>query len=1622
MPPRTKVPITGPTRSGQAVPLHESEHTRISRVTFPGGSVIRKEPLGPGARTRVRRELTILKRLAGASGVAQLATLPAEPGTLLLEDVGGVPLTRSSTPLPASELVPIARGLARAVAAVHQRRVIHRDINPANILLADDGRPVLIDFALATTFAELHPEFTHHTEIVGTLPYLAPEATGRTGHPVDQRADLYALGATLYELATGTPPFGVGDPLRLTHDHLARVPAPPGTLNPALPAGLSDVIMHLLEKEPDNRYQTAEGLLHDLGRLDEPSPFQVGERDFPVRLRAPSRLVGRDEEIGTLRRAFTAALSGESRGVLVDGPPGVGKTALLNELRPIVTASNGWFVSGKFDRYRRDQDYDGVRQAFRALGRLLLAEPESRLTALRERIRRNVGANLNWLVGIVPEFAALLRVEPPEPPSDPLFNRARTQHTGVDLLRAVASRERPVVFVVDDLQWAQPTPLDLVDRVFSGEAIEGVLLVAAFRTDEVDLTHPLRAMVSRWLREGDGPVHLSLSNLDPPDLAAMVAEILRVTPERARRLAEMIAARTDGNPYDTLELLNALRRDGLLFPTEQGWRWEAETVRHRLSGQPDLRDLLISRAATLPSRTRALVEKMACLGGQVDLAALAVAAGQTVSAVEQDLVPALSEGLLVMEPGERDTVRFRHELIREAILRHLPLDRELAVRLRLARRLATRDELFAAAAAQYLPVVRTVDDPAERVKVVGLFRRSAEQARLLGNWTTVERLLTAALPLLDPRDTAAVAEVQTERHAALYSLGRLEEANEVYRLIEALTPDPLARVRATLTQVSSLTNQNRPQEAIDLGLCMLRQLGVVAPARQRLADEVDHGLAAVYEWLTRPEEEDLRRRNLTEPRLAAVASLINRILPPAYFWDSLTFGWLAVTAMRMWVDHGPGRTLVGPVSHIPYVLSAHRHDLRAGREVSRRVRRVSVANGWQAETSQAKFLYALGVGPWFEPIEEVVPEAHRARDELIQAGDQQNPCYTYYATVPQMLDYAPTLDQCGAEIDAALELATRTGNDQAVSGYRAYRRLVDILQGAPRAAPLRPDPKTTHTAAAQLLVTQALAAALFDDQAELERQSAALMRLLPSVEATYPTVTAHLTRGLALAHQVRVARPGRRDGVLADLDRIVDWFAARADDAPANLRHLQRLLEAERAWATGEFQAALTAFDAAAHEVAGRRRPWHRALILERAGKFYLAHGARFGGRVMLAKARQAYLDWGATAKANQLDWAYPDLPHRHPSPDELVERMPQRSRLATGTLDLIAILNASQALSSETGVEGLRAKVTEVLSAMTGATGVHLLLQDEDGQSWQLATGGPRGLVPVDDSGPQPPVPMSAVRYAERTREPFAVSDATRDDRFARDPYFSGLDRCALLTVPILSRAQLRALLLLENRLIRGAFSDDRLDTVKLIAGQLAVSLDNARLYTSLERMVAERTEALAVANRRLELLSVTDALTGLANRRRLEEVLDAHWRRARRARRPLALAMVDIDHFKRYNDFYGHAAGDRALQRIATLLKETIRDTDLAARFGGEEFAVVMPDTDLEAAHAVAERLHTAVVRLAERHELVDDHIVTVSIGVAALVPEPDTKLDQLVELADVELYRAKRGGRNQVRVAHP
>jgi diguanylate cyclase (GGDEF)-like protein len=1297
---------------------------------------------------------------------------------------------------------------------------------------------------------------------------------------------------------------------------------------------------------------------------------------------APARLVGREDEVAALRAVFAGVLTGERRGVLVSGPPGVGKTALLEVLRPLVAAHHGWFVAGQFDQYRHDEDTDGIRLAFRSLLRLMLAEPEEELTRVRQRIATVVGGNVRLAAALLPELAQLMRVTPDMPDVDSPGLPARVRTAGLDLARAVASPRRPIVMVLDDLQRAPAHRLELVDALMHDESVAGMLVVGGYRGTPIAIDE-----LSRARRLGRPPLHIELSNLPPAALTALVADLLRIDEPAAEPLAAALAERTGGNPYDTIELVNALCRDEVLTPGPDGYVWDDGELR-RAVGRPDRRDLLGVRLDNLPPDTLELLELMAGLGGEVELDLLATAAAADRAAVEARLRPALENGLLLLRPRDR-RIRFQHDRVQQAAFNRLDRSARAALGLTVARRVAGSAGYGTVAAEQYLLAKDALTDAGERRRAAGLLRDAARRAQLLADDPLVERFAAAGLELASEQPVAElVLDLLTLWHAALVGQARFEAADEVYARIAAAGAGPVAIAPATWAQITGLAHRQRLADTVVLGLDLLERLD------EPFADPgpVAELLAAFA--ATGDEEHDRHRSEVDDPRIVAVAGTANLLINIAFVYDRAIYGWLIARAAHMWSTCGPMAALMGPLGHAIFVA-----DPRIGRAILQRVIAVGAARGFEPETAEARCLYASSIAHWFEPIEDNVPRAQAARERLLQGGDPLKAALTYYSTLPNLLDCAPTLGGWRPEIEAAIELAVRIGNPQMQSDFLSFRDVVRAMRGEDG---LTDAPQSTVDTFAYH-PTKALSAALLGDVEAMDRHSRAALEQWPIIRLNYLAVHIQLLRALSLAAAARAGGADSGLTALTALDECRDWFAQRAADAPENLRHLLHFVVAERAWANDTPAAAGRAFDAALRDVARVHRPWHRALITEHAAAFHMAYGMRYVGEQLLREACRHYAAWGATAKVAELE-------RRHPALETSgVAGQRVQSPAAPGG-DPLGVLAATRVLSAETRLDRLPARVSATLGTLTAATEIHVVLCEPDTGQWRLyAAGAPP--VPVEEA----PLPREVLRFVERTGEPLVVDDATQDERFARDPYLAGLDRCALLAVPVLARGRPTAILLLEQRL--GGFPPAEVGAVLQVAAHLGVSLDNAHRFAVLERKVEERDAALAVANERLERLSVTDPLTGLANRRRLTDVLDSEWWRAVRPGQSLAIAVIDVDYFTAYNENYGRLAGDRCLQRVAAAVSECVRTMDLVARYDGEAFAVVLPTVDLEVGQLIAERIRDAVVGLEEPHERSPFGFVTVSVGVTAAVPSWDANPQALLEEASDRRAEAKRRGRNLV-----
>ncbi len=682
--------------------LYESENTVVYRA-----EMVREDaPLPVIIKTLkeqypVREELARFRReyeITSGLDIPEIAR-PLKKETinnrpfLVFEDFGGRSLNRllQERQFSLDELLEIAITLVKGLAAIHAASIIHKDINPSNIIYTPSGRLVkIIDFGIATILSRENPELQNPESLEGTLPYLSPEQTGRMNRSVDYRTDFYSLGATLYELFTGKLPFTTRDPMELIHSHMTRTPTPPRELNPEIPEALSALVLKLMAKTAEERYQSCAGIEADLtecrrrlGQGECSAPFPLARFDLTDRFSIPQKLYGREPEIAGLLATFARVSEGTSEMMLVAGYSGIGKTVLVREIYKPITKRQGYFISGKFDQFQKNIPFSALVGAFREMVRQLLTESEERLEKWRDKLAKALGANGQIIIDVIPEVQLIIGEQPPPYELAPADARNRFNRVFQNFIEVFCQPEHPLVIFLDDLQWADPATLGLIEKLLAEGETSYLLLIGAYRDNEVSPDHILMMTLDALVQKGL-PVHtITLSPLAEEHVNTLIIDTLRAQPAAVAPLTRLVIRKTGGNPFFVNQFLTTLHQKKLIRfhqgrqPTNPGafsWEWDMAEI-ERTDITDNVVQLMIEKLAELPRETIEALRLAACVGNHFDLATLAIIDERPAADTHSHLMPAIREGLVVPlatqemeDAGELafSAYRFLHDRVQQA--------------------------------------------------------------------------------------------------------------------------------------------------------------------------------------------------------------------------------------------------------------------------------------------------------------------------------------------------------------------------------------------------------------------------------------------------------------------------------------------------------------------------------------------------------------------------------------------------------------------------------------------------------------------------------------------------------------------------------------------------------------------------------------------------------------------------------------------------------------------------------------------------------------------------------------------------------------------------------------------
>jgi predicted ATPase/transcriptional regulator with GAF, ATPase, and Fis domain len=1430
-----------------------------ARVLLKG---LQRHPPRQAQLEELRREFTLLGELAGP-GLPRAIELVRHDGTcwLVLDDTGAVPLPSLLTEgkIDLATSIHLGLQLSSILAELHRRDMIHGGIQPGRLLVHPGTHELtLVDFSVAAAASPLRHD---------TLAYVSPEQTGRMNRAIDYRTDFYAAGLTLYEMLTGVPAFRSADPLELIHAHIAKVPPPPAELQPTVPEALSRIVMKLLEKSADDRYQSAQGLKADLERCAREwnafraiAPFPLGTQDITDRFLIPQRLYGRDREVEELGKAFDRVCAGPPALVLASGYSGIGKTSLIQELyRPIVR-QRGYFISGKFDQGARNIPFGALVQAFRGLVQQLLTESEDRLAIWRARLEAALGDSGGVLRDVIPEIELIVGKCTEAPALAPVEAQNRFRLVFQNFVGALAGRDHPLVVFLDDLQWADAASLDILHPLLTSPDVRHVLLIGAYRDNEVDdghlLARAVRSLESSLVRVD----RIVLTPLPPAELKRLVADCLRRDDPEIDELARVVAAKTEGNPFFVIQFLKTLWQDGLLrFEHDLGrWVFRTDDIARAPMTQ-NVIELMSRTIQRLPEAGRDVLTLAACVGNRFDLPTLATVSRKTAEATRELLGSALDEGL-VLRDAETDGYAFLHDQVQLAAYARLPEESRAGVHLAIGRllletwnRAGAEERVFDIVG--HLNVGRAlIDDASERHALAGLNRLAGERARSATAYQAALSYFHTSRELLDDSVWAADYPTMFAVHLAVaeceYLCGRFDEAERGFVGLLARAETVVDKAQVYELRVVQHENLSRYTEAARIGAEGLKLFGLLLPedAQEKLV-ALDAELAtierlragrAIASLVDLPVMDDAATRMMLK--------LLTTTWAPAYIsGDAVLTSLISARIVSLSIERGNSEdSAYGYVTHA-ITVGPRRGEYADAYEWGSLALAVNDRFADQARRSKIHQQFNAHVTLWRRPLQTCIPHAREACRAGLEYGDFAYAGYGAFTESWPAFLTSRDLDRFVRDYVPTVAVLRKVRMQGLVDAHTVMLQWARALMGS-TAGPLSlTDASFDEEAYARthrdnpffmtVFHVAKLHLAVLHEDAEAARQSAAgARRLGPWGRGTIWPVLLDFWGGLAITSARGPAAPALPPDDARVLAAALATLGLLADNAPENFRCFHLLLGAEARRIEGDVARALALYEGALAYARETESLQHEALSHELLGRLFLERGHATAAGAHLREARRCCRAWGAAAKVRQLEQRYRLLAER----DE--------PEVPEAALDVASVVNAAHALAGEIVLEELLRKLMSIALVNAGAERA-IFLQEKDGALVIEAEGRAGGDI-VSLLGSQPvdadaELSRAVVQFVRKTGTGVVIADAVKDDRFGADPYIARVKPKSILCVPVVHQGALAGLLYLENNLTAGAFTAERIKILDVVASQAAISLENARLYRERTLEIERRKRA---------------------------------------------------------------------------------------------------------------------------------------------------------------------------------
>ncbi len=1522
---------------------------------------LRPESVSPERAAQYTAEFELLRKLDSPYIITPLALLDFNGSPVLVtQDIAGSSLsdTISEENIDLVEAISIARSIAMALMEVHSKHIVHKDINPENIIYnKNTGALKLIDFGIAlhSTPDSLNTEANNTLE--GTLAYLAPEQTGRMNRQIDYRADFYSLGATLYHLTTGFAPFESNDPLELVYSHITRLPTPPEERNTLVPKALSKIILKLLSKMPEDRYQSAYAINQDLERCLEmvrenkhPAPeldFEVALDDIAEQLNLSEQLRERQEALHILREALTSASNGGTETIICVGEAGVGKSSIIRELERDVAVTGGYVVIGRHSPIPSGTPYSAITQALNDLVRLLLAQPD--FPEIKENISEALRGYETAMLGLIPELSRILEPANIEFESSPAETKNRLI-TGISkLVQIITAKGKPFVFCLDNLHWTDQASIDLYEPLFTRLQIPHVFLLGAYSSKELAVSNEIRIAVTNLARSNPTLKLLRLNNLGVKSIKALLSESIFRAPEEVNELAMLVHSKTSGNPLAIKEFLYSLAHRNLLVFNRQHreWSWDIDQIRSEPPSE-NVSEILAEHIQHLESGTAELLKIAACIGTTFDLETLKRAAQLSYPKTLARLAQAMQEGYVLSQPQSTpSSYRFAHERVQRAAYSLLTDKQRRQIHNSIG-------QAFLQSRKSQSNIFNIVDqlnnsfDSLENRSIslnelAELNVSAGRKAKQAAAFQSAFKYFKTAIVLIghDIWDKYEFSlELHLEAAETAYLCGDQTQLDLLLDILLVNARNALDESRVQEIAIRSLTAADQLIEATELGASVLATLGVHLPNRIRLG-----GLAILVKLIPQTilmsRHVALTPALMTDKEKLAAMRILMALCQAGYLSGNQKTPLYILKMTELSIKHGmaPETSFAYPMFGALLIAYLGTIDLgfRFGKLALENLSPANYELHCKSLVLSTNFIMI-----WKDELKSSLEPLSRAYKIGMETGDVEFALIAAITSSANAFIMGHDLNSLGANLATHNKKARELNQAPILHIGSIYQQTINnlterntkpwILDGTAYneyggALEHSRTLENNHTfknnddksSLANLYVTKLFIAVLFG-QSELALTYARKARKFIQSVISSPAVPFFIIYE-SLACISMMGRVNYREQLTLRLRLRSNRRLLRkwSHHAPGNVLHGYHLIEAERARFYGKLESASDHYDKAIAFARKYKYLKELGLANELTGRFYLNLGKRDLALYYFDRANTSYRRWGAITKVKKLNEEFSELAeseqlrlvNRNLTAPEL-QRLTNDNLLSYGNLlDLGSVIKASQVLSGEIVLENLLERLMQVCLENAGAHSASLILSHDNQfvveiTTWNIGSNIEHQLkkAPLELTEH---LPISVIQYVARTQEDLVLNDALTEDIFTQDDYILSQKPKSILCIPIQSKSHLTGILYLENRQATHAFTQNRIAILKLLASQSAIAIENAKLYQQLNdsrnrylSLYRNAIEGIYEIDKNGILTNINPAASQLLGYDSPEEILDTE-------RNTMSDAFVDSTDFTRIQSELG-------------------------------------------------------------------------------------------------------------------